>query len=135
MTLLEKVQLALFLVQAFGTIVLIVYAWQTKRMADATKRMADEAQEERRDKAIEEKMLGIIALEGGKTPNQLAGVIGISAKVLVPKLIMLSSPLGPLHNHGYDDNKEIVFILKTQDELNKEVAKLDARLHAFLENQ
>ena len=128
MTLLEKVQLALFLVQAFGTIVLIVYAWQTKRMAD-------EAQEERRDKAIEEKMLGIIALEGGKTPNQLAGVIGISAKVLVPKLIMLSSPLGPLHNHGYDDNKEIVFILKTQDELNREVAKLDARLHAFLENQ
>lgn len=47
----EKIQLALFIVQALGTIVLVFYAWQTMRIADQTKEQREF--EEKEDRILE----------------------------------------------------------------------------------
>jgi len=51
MSLVEKIQLGLFIVQALGTIVLVLYAWQTKRIADQTKEQREF--EEKEDRVLE----------------------------------------------------------------------------------
>jgi len=88
----EKIQLALFIVQALGTIVLVFYACQTKRIADQTKEQRKF--EENEDRILEilrrtplygqylEKIsegLGIPAGEAERALNRLASKGSVNA--------------------------------------------------------
>jgi len=108
-------------VTAITAVFIWYYAWQTKRLAEQTKRMADEAECERKNKSIENKIYNALASCNAKPVKKLVDETGCSAEVLIPLLQRLSSPIGPLANYGRylngEKDREIWYGFKRCDPL------------------